>query len=347
MARIRSIKPAFWASEALATRLCGPDGRQARLLFIALWNHAEDHGVCRAAPNLLRSVAFPYDDDVTSADVSRWLGMLDDGRFIVRYERDGSSYLWVRSFDEHQKIDRKSKTTLPEPSHEEKSASSRARRGLVEPSLQEGKGRERKGEDVAVPVSAPPAPAPLAPTPSTTPSAGERMVVQVFPAAHGAPVQVEFPDTAASVTAKGQREARVPKAARDSKHTPQSDPRHAPLKEALVRAPKDEGAPPYAFRGGRDGKAVSELLGMADQDPATRGELAPAEVLRRWRIGRAWRGFPECTDLGALATHWNRYSQPQAGGGAGPPGSRGDKPRLDPRPSNSPAPAPAGDKPRL
>lgn len=164
MARIRSIKPEFWASESLG-RLRGPEGRQARLLFIALWNHAEDHGVCRAAPALLRSVAFPYDEDVTAADVSRWLGMLDEGGFVLRYERNGSSYLWICSFDEHQRIDRKSKTTLPEPSHDDmmrhaspRSTSDRpasetvtpsasTRRALDEHSLQEGKGREGRGEE--------------------------------------------------------------------------------------------------------------------------------------------------------------------------------------------------------
>lgn len=145
MARIRSIKPEFWASESLGTRLCGPDGRQARLLFIALWNHAEDHGVCRAAPALLRSVAFPYDEDVTAGDVSRWLRMLDEGGFIVRYERNESSYLWIRSFDEHQRIDRKSKTTLPEPSHDDMMRRTSPRRVLDESSLQEGKGREEEG----------------------------------------------------------------------------------------------------------------------------------------------------------------------------------------------------------
>ncbi|RYZ47178.1 MAG: hypothetical protein EOO72_00140 [Myxococcaceae bacterium] len=85
-----------------------------------------------------------------------------------------------------------------------------------------------------------------------------------------------------------------------------------------MRAPQDEGGAPYAFRGGRDAKAVRELLALADQDPSTRGELAPAEVLRRWRIGRAWRGYPACSDLGALATHWNHFAQPQAGGPTGP-----------------------------
>jgi hypothetical protein len=173
MARIRSIKPEFWASESLGTRLRGPEGRQARLLFIALWNHAEDHGVCRGAPALLRSVAFPYDDDVTHVDVARWVGLLVDARLVVRYDRDGSTYLWVRGFAEHQKIDRKSKTTLPEPSQQERDGARRTRepsrqpqedvkqetkpassprRALDEHSLQDGKGEDGKGEDLLPPT---------------------------------------------------------------------------------------------------------------------------------------------------------------------------------------------------
>lgn len=198
MGRIRTIKPAFWDSEALGTRLPGSDGRQARLLFIALWNHAEDHGVCRASPVLLRAATFAYDEDVTSADVARWLGMLEAGGFIVRYERGGSSYLWIRSFDEHQRIDRKSKTTLPEPSLDEierRASPHRAlalavapsiepsrvtkeqentndfpasspRRALDEPSLPEGKGREGSGKEedsfAATADAAPPAAEPFA-----------------------------------------------------------------------------------------------------------------------------------------------------------------------------------------
>ena len=125
MARIRSIKPAFWASEALATRLRGPDGRQARLLFIGLWGLAEDlTGVLRGHPSRIRSDLFAYDDDVSAADIERWLGLLEAGRFIVRYERDGSRYVWVRGFLEHQKIDKPSKPTLPEPSDTERAGRS-------------------------------------------------------------------------------------------------------------------------------------------------------------------------------------------------------------------------------
>lgn len=120
MPRIRSIKPDYWKSEKLASRLPGPDGREARRLFIGLWNFAEDHGVVRASAVYIRAELYPYDDDVTAADVERWLCLLEAGGFIVRYQRDGSTYAWIRGFLTHQRIKNPSNPSLPEPSEAEK-----------------------------------------------------------------------------------------------------------------------------------------------------------------------------------------------------------------------------------
>lgn len=148
MARIRSVKPEFFSSEKIGMRLPGPEGRQARLLFVAMWGHAEDlTGVCRAAPAFLRAQAFPYDDDLTAADVDRWLAMLESGGFILRYEVNGSHYALVRGFLEHQKIDRPSKPTLPLPTED----SLHPRRVVDEDSSLEGKGREGSGREIDPP----------------------------------------------------------------------------------------------------------------------------------------------------------------------------------------------------
>lgn len=122
MARIRSIKPDYWKSEKLASRLPGPEGRETRRMFIGLWNLAEDHGVLRGNPAYIRAELYPYDDDVTTEDVGRRLGMLERGGFIRRFGRDGSTYLWICGFEDHQRINRPSKPSLPEPSDEEMDA---------------------------------------------------------------------------------------------------------------------------------------------------------------------------------------------------------------------------------
>lgn len=102
------------------------------------------------------------------------------------------------------------------------------------------------------------------------------------------------------------------------KAEPKGDARHAPLVDALVKADAEVHGVPYGFRGGRDAKAVSECLSLADQNPATFGESAPAEILRRWRIARRWKGFPACNSLQDLATHWNAYARAQDGSTAPP-----------------------------
>ena len=66
------------------------------------------------------------------------------------------------------------------------------------------------------------------------------------------------------------------------------DPRHAPLIAALCAA-----APGYAFSGGRDAKAVKELLALGTD----------AEILLRWKRARASSGFPTVRSLPELASH--------------------------------------------
>lgn len=122
---------------------------------------------------------------------------------------------------------------------------------------------------------------------------------------------------------------------------PTGDPRHAVLVKLLVSADTEITGKPYGFRGGRDAKAVTECLALADQDPATAGELAGVEVLRRWRIGRQWQGFPLCGSISDLAANWNTYVAPHRNVAR----AEENRPRLDP-PSN-PQPAVRSDKPRL
>jgi hypothetical protein len=98
--------------------------------------------------------------------------------------------------------------------------------------------------------------------------------------------------------------------ARTKKPAPEkpTDSRHAPLVQLLVTACQEVTGHPYRFNGGQDAKAVTELLASADQDVATRGEAAPAEVVRRWKIGLRWRwasGEAPVQDLPSLMKRWN------------------------------------------
>ena len=124
MARIRSIKPEYWSDERMASV-----GLQARLLFIGLLNLADDEGRLRGHPALVRGALFPY-DSLTNADVAGWLEELEDAGRIQRYQVDGESFVWVRNFGKHQKIDRPTPSKFPAPSD----GSMSPRRVLDEPS---------------------------------------------------------------------------------------------------------------------------------------------------------------------------------------------------------------------
>lgn len=112
MARIRSIKPEFWKSEAIARH-----DFFTRLVFIGLWSYVDDNGVGIDNHRLIAAELFPLEDDF--AEVSRnlreSLARLADAGRILRYAVDGKAYLAVVNWSEHQKIDRPNKARYPEP----------------------------------------------------------------------------------------------------------------------------------------------------------------------------------------------------------------------------------------
>jgi DnaD/phage-associated family protein len=109
--RIRSIKPQFWLDENL-----GSLPRDARLLYIGLWNLADDSGVFRWRSMQIKVQIFPYDSDVDAGQVERWLNMLVEIGDIEKVENNGQSFGVIKSFLEHQKIDRPSKQRFLEDS---------------------------------------------------------------------------------------------------------------------------------------------------------------------------------------------------------------------------------------
>lgn len=108
MGRIRTIKPEFPQSESV-----GELSRDARLLFIQLWTFADDAGRCRAATKVLTGALYPYDNDAGDL-IEGWLTELEQRDMIARYVVKGNKYLQITKWSEHQKIDRPSKSRLPE-----------------------------------------------------------------------------------------------------------------------------------------------------------------------------------------------------------------------------------------
>jgi hypothetical protein len=108
VARIRSIKPDFWTSEQVME--CSPI---ARLMFIGLWNFADDHGRLPCAAKTIKAQIFPA-DDISSEAVRRMIDELSSNGLIQVYVVDEKEYLFITGWH-HQKIDRRQPAKYPEP----------------------------------------------------------------------------------------------------------------------------------------------------------------------------------------------------------------------------------------
>lgn len=76
----------------------------ARLLFQSIWTQSDLRGVFEYSAKQLRVCTFPFDEDVGSAQVQKWLDRLEEIGLIARFEADGKSWGYVRKWEKHQTI---------------------------------------------------------------------------------------------------------------------------------------------------------------------------------------------------------------------------------------------------
>jgi hypothetical protein len=104
MARIRTVKPEYWTDERI-----GECSIAARLLFIATWNFADDHGGLDRSAKQLKAQAFPYDN----IDCEPLVQELLNARVLIEYESGGKKYLHIRGFRKHQKNEKPAAPRFP------------------------------------------------------------------------------------------------------------------------------------------------------------------------------------------------------------------------------------------
>jgi hypothetical protein len=154
MARIRTVKPEFWEDEII-----GRLSRDARLLFIATFNMADDEGRLRWTPAYVRAQAFMFDDDLSLADVARLMMELERAELVVSYEggKRDQRLSYVRNFTKHQRVDKPQPSKLPAPPLSDSGAlfslelvpiseDSPNVPGMISDG-REGKGREKEGSE--------------------------------------------------------------------------------------------------------------------------------------------------------------------------------------------------------
>ncbi|MCU1640891.1 MAG: hypothetical protein JWN03_1166 [Nocardia sp.] len=159
MARIRTIKPEFWDSPGIETM-----HPFSRLLFVAMWNWADDCGRGKAEARELMGFAFPRDEDMTLAVFRGYLGEVRRVFGVHFYKVAGRSYYAIPSWDNHQKIDKRSGARWPGPEEGDEYEPATNR-----PSSSESAQVEVDSESLAEPSAEP---AESAPSPRRMPGAG-------------------------------------------------------------------------------------------------------------------------------------------------------------------------------
>jgi hypothetical protein len=133
MARIRTIKPEFWTNERVME--CS---LIARLLFIGMWNFADDLGRLPLAPKTIKAQIFPS-DEMSSEIIRGMIEELSKNGLILTYEVQDREYIQIVGW-QHQRIDKPQPGKCPGPIN----GYSKIVPGTVET---EWKGRDSKGEE--------------------------------------------------------------------------------------------------------------------------------------------------------------------------------------------------------
>lgn len=113
MPRRRMLDPDFWTDSKMAKA-----SRDERLLFIGFFSNADDEGRIMANPAYLKSVIFPYDDDIGSVRIKEMRDHLAESNpNVILYENAGDEYIQLKQWDRHQKPRYPKPSKFPPPPH--------------------------------------------------------------------------------------------------------------------------------------------------------------------------------------------------------------------------------------
>lgn len=107
--RIRSIKPEILDDEVVAAL-----PHLAWRLFISLITMADDHGNLHGAPGKIRGAAL-WATDASDGDTRESLARLSRDSLIRVYTVRGQSYVSIRGWKRHQRVDKPGKPIVPGP----------------------------------------------------------------------------------------------------------------------------------------------------------------------------------------------------------------------------------------
>lgn len=136
MARIRSIKPEFWVDDKIVDlSLLG------KLLYIGLWNFADDEGYIFDSHRQIKRQVFPDND----YDVQGALEELTSAGLLAKLDSDQGGVLFIIHFSQHQKPQHPTPTKFTNVHAVSSSAHDDSREIMNAHSVVEGRGVESRG----------------------------------------------------------------------------------------------------------------------------------------------------------------------------------------------------------
>jgi hypothetical protein len=107
MARNRTLPHEFWSCEAVID--CAP---MTRLLFLGLWNHADDLGVQPLKPRTIRFQVFPG-DPINDEHLRAMIEELHAQGLVRIYTVNGREYVAVVDWEQYQSVGKRARRRYP------------------------------------------------------------------------------------------------------------------------------------------------------------------------------------------------------------------------------------------
>ena len=102
MSRKRMVSPEFYTDEKIL-ELPIP----ARLMFIGIWNHANDEGILKNSPKQLKVQIYPADEEITLNTIIEYVELMVNLKLLTKGTNiDDSPLLKITKWTDHQKINR-------------------------------------------------------------------------------------------------------------------------------------------------------------------------------------------------------------------------------------------------
>lgn len=108
MARKRIISPDIWQSEDFSKL-----STLAKIVFIGMFSNADDEGRGRGKAVYLKSIIFPYDEDIRVADIDKTLSEISSNMSVIFYSHNENVYYELTNWDVWQKVEKPQPSKIP------------------------------------------------------------------------------------------------------------------------------------------------------------------------------------------------------------------------------------------